>query len=231
MNHSGSNRYISLHARADTQAVLEHYHCSPSQCLSVGCIIHFCIIQVLIDLYPPSREDFNKNKSNSHSKYSLVECTHVLSPVIPDKCIIDEDLYYPLSFSNCTTWLIDVHPTWWNENILEVLHIVPLDLQFRHIQLHVTWHVNILHTHINHRPFHIMDACQKCVTMVAMPGNHLGDQTQMHELVFQLLCLMKVQPGCWMAILHFGHWRAGYVSSALSPELLPSSPIWLLLLD
>ena len=39
--------------------------------------------------------------------------------------------------SNCTTWLIHVHPTWSEENILAVLHIIPLDLQFRHVQRHV----------------------------------------------------------------------------------------------
>ena len=31
----------------------------------------------------------------------------------------------------------DVHPTWSEENILEVLHLVLLDLQFRHMQRHV----------------------------------------------------------------------------------------------
>ena len=39
--------------------------------------------------------------------------------------------------SNCTTWLIHVHPTWSEENILAVLHIIPLDLQFRHVQRRV----------------------------------------------------------------------------------------------
>ena len=43
----------------------------------------------------------------------------------------------PLFSSNCTTWLIHVHPTWSEENILVVLHIIPLDLQFRHVQRHV----------------------------------------------------------------------------------------------
>ena len=43
----------------------------------------------------------------------------------------------PLLSSNCTTWLIHVHPTWSEENILVVLHIIPLDLQFRHVQRHV----------------------------------------------------------------------------------------------
>ena len=43
----------------------------------------------------------------------------------------------PLFSSNCTTWLIHVHPTCSDENILAVLHIIPLDLQFRHVQRHV----------------------------------------------------------------------------------------------
>ena len=43
----------------------------------------------------------------------------------------------PLFSSDCTTWLIHVHPTWSEENILAVLHIIPLDLQFRHVQRHV----------------------------------------------------------------------------------------------
>ena len=64
----------------------------------------------------------------------------------------------PLFSSNCKTWLIDVHHTWSEENMLEVLHLVPLDLQFRHMQQHVRWHVNIIHTHIHQRPFHIMNA-------------------------------------------------------------------------
>ena len=72
----------------------------------------------------------------------------------------------PLFSSNCTTWLIHVHPTWSEENILAVLHIIPLDLQFRHIQRHVREHVNIFQC-----PLHVMDACQNCVTMDAMAGN------------------------------------------------------------
>ena len=51
----------------------------------------------------------------------------------------------PLFFCNCTTWLIDVYITWSEENIHEVLHLVhviPLNLQFRHMQRHVRWHAN-----------------------------------------------------------------------------------------
>ena len=72
----------------------------------------------------------------------------------------------PLFSSNCTTWLIHVHHTWSKENILAVLHIIPLDLQFCHIQRHVREHVNIFQC-----PLHVMDACQNCVTMDAMAGN------------------------------------------------------------
>ena len=72
----------------------------------------------------------------------------------------------PLFSSNCTTWLIHVHHTWSEENILAVLHIIPLDLQFCHIQRHVREHVNIIQC-----PLHVMDACQNCVTMDAMAGN------------------------------------------------------------
>ena len=60
----------------------------------------------------------------------------------------------PLFSSNCTTWLIHVHPTWSEENILAVLHIILLDLQFRHIQRHVREHVKIFQW-----PLHVMDAC------------------------------------------------------------------------
>ena len=46
-----------------------------------------------MDHYPLSKEEFNKNISGSHIEYSLMECTHVLSPMMPDKCGIDEDFY------------------------------------------------------------------------------------------------------------------------------------------
>ena len=72
----------------------------------------------------------------------------------------------PLFSSNCTTWLTDVNPTWSDENTLELLHLVPLDLQFCHLQRHVREHVNIFQW-----PLHVMDACQNCVTMDAMAGN------------------------------------------------------------
>ena len=82
----------------------------------------------------------------------------------------------PLFSINCKIWLIDVHPTWWEENILEVLHLVPFDLHFRHRQRHVRWHVNIFHAHIHQRPLYIMYTCQNFVLMDAMARNQLGDQ-------------------------------------------------------
>ena len=59
----------------------------------VYCFFVFLLIQILIDHYPLSKEEFNKNSSGSHFEYSLMECTHVLSPMMPDKCGIDEDFY------------------------------------------------------------------------------------------------------------------------------------------
>ena len=79
---------LCLHAGADTQALF-------TQCLPVECIVFsfFLFVQILIDHYPLSKEEFNKNSSGSHFEYSLMECTHVLSPMMPDKCGIDEDFY------------------------------------------------------------------------------------------------------------------------------------------
>ena len=83
-----SSLSLSLHTGADTQALFTH-------CLPVECIVlsFFLFIQILIDLYPLSKEEFNKNSSGSHFEYSLMECTHVLSPMMPDKWGIDEDFY------------------------------------------------------------------------------------------------------------------------------------------
>ena len=79
---------LSLRAGADTQALF-------TQCLPVEYILffRFLFIQILIEHYPLSKEEFNKNSSGSHFEYSLMECTHVLSPMMPDKCGIDEDFY------------------------------------------------------------------------------------------------------------------------------------------
>ena len=152
MNHSGSHRSPRMHKLIHKQfwhnPIIHPVLTSRVYLFVTRAFVLF--LQILIDPYPLSREEFNNNSSSSHSKYSLMECTHVLSLMMSDKCGIDEDLYKnPLFSSNCTTWLIDMHPTWSMENILEVLHLVPLDLQFCHVQWHVRWHVNILHTHIH----------------------------------------------------------------------------------
>ena len=133
----------------------------------VYCCCCFFFIRILIDHYPLSKEEFNKNSSGSHFEYSLMECTHVLSPWCQTKAaLMRTSTNNPLFSSYCTTWLIHVHPTWSEETILAVLHIIPLDMQFRHIQRHVREHVNIFQC-----PLHVMDACQNCVTMDAMAGN------------------------------------------------------------
>ena len=85
----------------------------------------------------------------------------------------------PLFSVNCITWLIDMHPTWSEESILEVLHLIPLDLQFCHIQRHARWHVTILHTHIHQRHVYIMDTCQNW-TMMDEVARNLGTK---HELI------------------------------------------------
>ena len=79
---------LSLHAGADTRALF-------TQCLPVECIVFrfYLFIQIFIDPYPLSKVEFNKNSSGSHSEYSLMECNHVLSPMMPDKCGIDKDFY------------------------------------------------------------------------------------------------------------------------------------------
>ena len=71
----------------------------------------------------------------------------------------------PLFSSNCTTWLIHVHPTWSEENILVVLHIIPLDLQFRRKYISMTF------------------ACNGCLSKLChdgCDGRESGDQREMH---------------------------------------------------
>ena len=76
-------------------------------------------IQILIDLYPLSREEFNNNSSSSHSQYSLIECTHVWHLWCrPNVALMSTSTNNPLFSSNSTTWLTDVHPTWSDDNSL-----------------------------------------------------------------------------------------------------------------
>ena len=154
---------LSLHTGADTQALF-------TQCLPVEYILFFSFflfIQILIDHYPLSKEEFNKNSSGSHLNtlwWNAPMFYHLWCQT--NAAWMRTSTNNPLFSSNCTTWLIHVHPTWSEENILAFLHIIPLDLQFRHIQRHVREHVNIFQW-----PLHVMDACQNCVMMDAMAGN------------------------------------------------------------
>ena len=98
--------------------------------------------------------------------------------------------------SNCITWLLGVHPTWQLKNIFEVLHTISIDLRFRLIQLHVRWHVNILPTHINQWPSHVMDACQNCVMVDAMAWHRLHyDDVIMGVVASQITSLTIVYSG------------------------------------
>ena len=154
---------LSLHAGADTQALF-------TQCLPGECIV----FSFFIYLFRYSLIPIHLVKKNS---------TRTAMGVILNTLWWNAPMYYhlwcqtnaalirtstnnTLFSSNCTTCLIRVHPTWSEENILAVLHIIPLDLQFRHVQRHVKKHVNIFQW-----PLHVMDACQNCVTMDAMAGN------------------------------------------------------------
>ena len=78
---------LSLHAGADTQALF-------TQCLPVDCIFFSFFY-----LFRYSLITIHSVKKNSTRTAvgvilnTLMECTHVLSPMMPDKCGIDEDFY------------------------------------------------------------------------------------------------------------------------------------------
>ena len=153
---------LSLHAGADTQALF-------AQCLPVECIVFSFFY-----LFRYSLITIHSVKKNS-TRTAVGVILNTLwwnAPMFyhlwcqTNAALMRTSTNNPLFSSNCTTWLIHVHPTWSEENILAVLHIIPLDLQFRHIQRHVREHVNIFQC-----PLHVMDACQNCVTMDAMAGN------------------------------------------------------------
>ena len=159
---------LSLHPGADTQALF-------TQCLPVECIVFsffYLIRYSLITIHSVKKNStrtalgviLNTLWWNAPMFYHLWCQTNA--------ALMKISTNNPLLSSNCTTWLIHVHPTWSEENILAVLHIIPLDLQFRHIQRHVREHVNIFQW-----PLHVMDACQNCATMDAMAGNQGTKQT------------------------------------------------------
>ena len=153
---------LSLHAGADTQALF-------TQCLPVEYILLFVFY-----LFRYSLITIHSVKKNSR-RTAVGVILNILwwnAPMFyhlwcqTNAVLMRTSTNNPLFSSNCTTWLIHVHSTWSEENILAVLHIIPLDLQFRHIQRHVREHVNIFQW-----PLHVMDDCQNCVTMDAMAGN------------------------------------------------------------
>ena len=157
-----SSLSLSLHAGADTQALF-------TQCLPVDCIF-FSVFY----LFRYSLITIHSIKKNS-TRTAVGVILNTLwwnAPMFyhlwcqTNAALMRTSTNNPLFSSNCTTWLIHVHPTWSEENILAVLHIIPLDLQFRHIQRHVRELVNIFQW-----PLHVMDACQNCDTMDAMAGN------------------------------------------------------------
>ena len=131
--------------------------------------------------------------------------------------------------SNCTTWLIDVHPNWLEENIFKVLHIVPLDRQFCHMQRHVRWHVNILHSYMHQHPLRTMDVC---TTHGGWDGGESVRGPNKNALINVSTAVFNE---IWVMNAHskrfFFHWRSGSAISGLSPKLLPSSLARPLLLD
>ena len=77
----------------------------------------------------------------------------------------------PLFSSNCTTWLIHVHPTWSEEDILAVLHIIPLDPPYTAACERTCKYISM--------PF----ACNGCLSKLChdgCDGRESGDQTEMH---------------------------------------------------
>ena len=162
--------YLSLHTGADTQALL-------TQCLPVECIVFFvCLfIQILIDHYPLSKEEFNKNSSGSHFECTLMECIHVLSPMMPDKCSIDEDFYkQPFVFQQLHN-LTDSCAS----HMVRGKH----SCSFTH---HSTWSAIPPYTAAYERTCKYISmpfACNGCLSKLChdgCDGRESGDQTEMH---------------------------------------------------
>ena len=74
-----------------------------TQCLPVECIV-FSFFLIYSDTHRSLSTQWRRiqqEQHGSHFEYSLMECTHVLSPMMPDKYGIDEDFY---SFTHHSTW-------------------------------------------------------------------------------------------------------------------------------
>ena len=153
---------LFLHPGADTQALF-------TQCLPVECIVFSVFYLFRYSLIPIH---LVKKTSTRTAVGVILNTLWWNTPMFyhlwcqTNAALMRSSTNNPLFSSNCKICLIHVHPTWSEENILAVLHIIPLDLQFRHVQRHVRKHVNIFQWHL-----HVMDACQNCVTMDAMTGN------------------------------------------------------------
>ena len=146
--HSGSDQigtaddwgsYLSFSARTSWYTSSADTIPSFTQCLPVVCIFSF------FNLFRYSLISIHSVEKNSTRTAVLVIPTTLWwnAPMFyhlwcqTNATLMRTSINNPLLSSNCTAWLIDVHPTWSDENILEVLHIVLLDLQFRHMQRHV----------------------------------------------------------------------------------------------
>ena len=124
---------LSLHAGADTQALFTQR--LPVEC--IGFFVLYLFRYSLIYIYSVKKNStrtavgviLNTLWWNAPMFYHLWCQTNA--------ALMTTSTNNPLFSSNCTTWLIHVLPTWSEENILVVLHIIPLDLQFRHVQRHV----------------------------------------------------------------------------------------------
>ena len=110
----------------------------------------------------------------------------------------------------------------------KVLHLVPLDLQFRHMHRHVRWHVNIFHTHIHQRHLYMMDACQNGSWWIWWQRIRGPKCT---NCCFNYSVWWKCRLCVECPFYSFVHWRACCAISGLSPKLLPSSPVRPLHLD
>ena len=161
---------LSLHAGANTQALF-------TQCLPVECIVFSFFYLFRYSLIPIHLVKKNSTRTvigvilntlwwNAPMFYHLWCQTNA--------ALMRTSTNNPLFSSNCTTCLIRVHPTWSEENILAVLHIIPFDLQFRHVQRHVRKHVKYIS---------MTFTCNGCLSKLChdgCDGRESGDQTEMH---------------------------------------------------
>ena len=128
-----SSLSLSLHTGADTQALFTH--CLPVECIVLSFFYLFRYSLISIHLV--------KKNSTRTAVGVILNTLWWNAPMFyhlwcqTNAALMRTSTNNLLFSSNRTTWLIHVHPTWSEENILAVLHIIPLDLQFCHVQRHV----------------------------------------------------------------------------------------------